>query len=84
MSKHQPWSKEDAENEAFNRIVYGKRLSPHQQEIWLDALIWAAAQIEKCPTIYAARSESRTWGMDKNPYDDTIKAKLVGVKEIEP
>lgn len=83
VSKHQPWTDEEAENEVFNRMVYGKRLSPHQQEIWLDALAWAAKQIEKCPSLYAAREGSRIWGRDRNKYDDTMEAKLVGVREVE-
>ena len=84
MSKHAPWTKEKAENEAFNRMVYGKRLSPHQQEIWLDALAWAAAQIEKCPTIHGGENNMGTlsWSPSKMNGDTHI-AKLVGIREVE-
>lgn len=85
MSKHQPWTAADAENEAFNRMVYGKRLSPHQQEIWLDALAWAAAQIEKCPTMYGSHVGdpiNRYWESTRASCD-THEAKLVGVREVE-
>lgn len=83
MSKFTPWDESEAENEAFNRMVYGKRLSPHQQEIWLDALAWAAAQIEKCPSLYRNASHFRElWDIRRNP-EDTHEAKLVGVREVE-
>lgn len=99
MSKHQPWTDDEAKiamNEAFlkeadeaARCCEDCRAKLVNADRYFDVgffagVTWAAAQIEKCSTIYAARSESRTWGMDQNPYDDTIKAKLVGVKEIEP
>lgn len=78
MSKFAPWTKLDAENEVFNRTVYGKRLSPHQQEIWLDALAWAAAQIEKCETL---KFTIRNGKVHTGSYE-VFEAKLVGVREV--
>lgn len=91
MSNHTPWSQEDAENEVFNRIVYGKRLSPHQQEIWLDALAWAAEMIEAAPTVYGETTivqygrevPTGNWTETRIDTYDTHSAKLVGVRPIE-
>lgn len=86
MSRFTPWTKLDAENEVFNRTVYGKRLSPHQQEIWLDAIDWAAVQIEKCETIYYRDSDHEERVIVASPECfelDTHEAKLVGVREVE-
>lgn len=85
MSKFAPWDESEAENEAFNRMVYGKRLSPHQQEIWLDALAWAAEKIDKCPTMYGSHIGdpiNRYWESVQASCD-THEAKLVGVREVE-
>lgn len=84
MSKHAPWTKEQAEQWADERTVYGRRLSPHQKEIWLDALAKAAEMIEACPTVYVDKDEGHLWNEQgyARPYD-THQAKLVGVRPIE-
>ena len=87
MSKFAPWTdkeaekaREEAANLAFQMSSY---LEDDFESGFKAGVTWAAVQIEKCPTIYASREGSRIWGLDRNKYDDTIEAKLVGVREVE-
>lgn len=83
MSKHTPWTDEQAEEAALEWCREHQYSAKDRGDAFKDALKWAAAQIEKCPSQYAAREGSRIWGLDQNKYDDTMEAKLVGVREVE-
>lgn len=88
MSKFAPWTEEEAEKWldeiAEVASVGGDKTHRDAARFAADlAFATAAARIEKCPSLYAAREGSRIWGLDRNKYDDTMEAKLVGVREVE-
>ena len=80
-----PWSKEDAEKWAKERRVYGKLLSPHEQEIWLDALAKAAEIIEASPTVYwnDVNDGAYAWEEDYRDCSSMHIAKILCVKSLE-
>lgn len=87
MNKHTPWTQEEAEKAAKEYCKdwpSGEVYHRNDLTVFFEAgVAWAAKQIEKCPSLYSAREGSRIWGRDRNKYDDTMEAKLVGVREVE-
>lgn len=94
MSKHAPWTKEEAREQSERTfpdqiipsgVAYDKdfvRPRTLEKQAFLAGIAWAAAQIEKCPTITGTAIRG-LWEEDSdNPYD-THEAKLVGVREVE-
>ncbi len=88
MSKHQPWTDDEAEKAARN---FGFRYEYTGEQVWtragfLAGVAWAAAQIEKCETIYYRDSDHEERVIVASPECfelDTHEAKLVGVREVE-
>ena len=98
MSKFAPWTDEQAEKwarEIFERLVpHNCKTSdneplPVERSITMTACLEilekAAAQIEKCPTMYGSHVGdpiNRYWESTRASCD-THQAKLVGVREVE-
>lgn len=89
---HTPWSQEEAEKAADNLGLEdyrgsdaGMDSSHMERSCFLAGVAWAAAQIEKCPTMYGSHVGdpiNRYWESTRASCD-THEAKLVGVREVE-
>ena len=87
MSKHAPWTDEQADAFADQNAKDPKTglIDPVKFYAAMDAIKWAAAQIEKCPTMYGSHVGdpiNRYWESTRASCD-THEAKLVGVREVE-
>lgn len=83
MSKHVPWTKEDAEILAKEKAgatgwVVGSKVHTEMFLATLETLQWAAAQIEKCETL---KFTIRNGKVHTGSYE-VFEAKLVGVREV--
>lgn len=95
MSKFTPWTQEEAEKAALSYespyyledLAHGEgtlqEVEDAVQKAFLAGLAWAAAQIEKCDTVFGEKnSPVHSWTHDRFA-TDTHQAKLVGVREVE-
>lgn len=82
MSKHQPWSQEDAEKWAMESDVVRKATFEDDAIAgFLAGMAKAAEMINEAPTVYG-NTEYKSWGEFQN-HEDTHSAKLVGVRQVE-
>lgn len=83
MSKHAPWTKEQAEQWAkeWTESTFKKNSAIHSDDAYLAGLAKAAEMINEAPTVYG-NTEYKSWGEFQN-HEDTHSAKLVGVQRIE-
>lgn len=89
MSKFTPWTDEEAEKAANEAENLAFQMSSYVEDDFKSGFIvgvaWAAAQIEKCPTMYGSHVGdpiNRYWESTRASCD-THEAKLVGVREVE-
>ena len=90
MSKFAPWDESEVEKASISYVKnqYGNNyaLSGLEYESFRAGVKWAAAQIDKCETIYYRDSDHEERVIVASPECfelDTHEAKLVGVREVE-
>lgn len=86
MSKFTPWTDEAAEKAREEAANLAFQMSSYIEDDFESGfevgVAWAAAQIDKCPSLYRNASHFRElWDIRRNP-EDTHEAKLVGVREV--